>query len=463
MKNPIVRLVLGLLAVAASCGAGYYVLALEQRAAALRNAERGFIEDVLRLQATLADLRAAQAGYLAIGQDAAVWIEKAAQLRQQADAQLKRVVAAAPGPEVEGDLATVGEALAALGRFDKRVTELLREEQTLTASALVFSDSAQVLGAARATLSAVRGTRASKTGASLAELRRRQLYAIAGGGAVVLLVLLLLVPVRRMPAQQTEVGDEATPPVASDTTLFAPVPQPPQAHVGVGADLDIALERRSLRAQQLDEDWPSEARETEPHPWGDLVEAQQPEPPASLDAPAPTASPGGRLVTAPASANSRLADHAAAPPQVDLTAAARLCTDLARVRDTSELQGLLARAAALLDASGVVVWMGGAGADVLWPAFSHGYTPHTLSKMQALPRGGATPVSVAFRTGLMEIVPSGEDSTSGAIVAPILTSAGCVGVMAVEIRHGAETSDAEQALAGIIAAQLATLVAGDSA
>ena len=145
---------------------------------------------------------------------------------------------------------------------------------------------------------------------------------------------------------------------------------------------------------------------------------------------------------------------------MDLPAAARLCTDLARVRDTSELQGLLARAAALLDASGIVVWMSGVEGGVLWPAFSHGYSPQTLARMQALPRDGPTPVSVAFRNGTLEVVPS-EDRTSGAIVAPILASSGSVGVMAVEIRHGAETSDAEQALAGIIAAQLATLVAGD--
>jgi hypothetical protein len=147
---------------------------------------------------------------------------------------------------------------------------------------------------------------------------------------------------------------------------------------------------------------------------------------------------------------------------VDLSAAAQLCTDLARVHDTSELQGLLARAAALLDASGIVVWLGGSGGTILWPAFSHGYTPQALSKMQALPRDGGTPVSMAFRTGLMEVIPA-DGGASGAIVAPILASTGCVGVMAVEIRHGAESSDDEQALAGILAAQLATLVAGDTA
>jgi hypothetical protein len=149
-------------------------------------------------------------------------------------------------------------------------------------------------------------------------------------------------------------------------------------------------------------------------------------------------------------------------PSVDLAAAARLCTDLARVHDTSELQELLARAAALLDATGIVVWMGNQEGDVLWPAFSHGYSPQALTKMQALPRDGSTPVSMAFRKGLMEVVPAA-DRNSGAIVAPILAAAGCVGAMAVEVPHGAERSDAAQALASIVAAQLATLVAGETA
>ena len=268
---------------------------------------------------------------------------------------------------------------------------------------------------------------------------------MAGGGAVLLFVLLLLVPVRRAP-RQTEEGEPV--PVAADTSLFAPVSQIPLAHVGVGTDLDLALERRS-RHQDMDGNWVSDTRDPE---GGFDLDV----PPVRASAPAP--SPPVAQLAIPRARTDEAED---VPLKVDLSGAAQLCTDLARVRDTSELQGLLARAAGLLDASGIVVWMGGSGGTVLWPAFSHGYTPQTLSKMQALPREGRTPVSMAFRTGLMEIVPADDGSPSGAIVAPILTSTGCVGVMAVEIRHGAESSDAEQALAGIIAAQLATLVAGE--
>ncbi len=460
MKNPILRLVLALLAVAATGGAGYFVFMLEQRAATARTAERAFAEDVLRLQATLAELRAAQAGYLATGQDAAVWIQKASQLRQQAETQLKRLAAAAPAPEVESDLATVGEALASLGRFDKRIAELLRDEQTLTASALIFTDSAQVVTAATATLSNLRGARASKAGVAFSEARKQQVYAIAGAAAVVFLVLLLLVPGARRSRDDYVEAEEASA-TGSDAMLFAPAPQPPAPHVGLGRDLDLSLQRRQAPDDESDR---ALARELDAAT-ADLAKSSRF---AEGGGVAPGSSHAGGVAQGSSFADGHAggvaqgSSLAAAAFRLDLSAAARLCTDLARVRDTSELQGLLARAAALLNASGIVVWMGGSNGDVLWPAFSHGYTPHTLSKMQALPRDGGTPVSVAFRTGLMEVVRASAGDTSGAIVAPILTSSGCVGVMAVEIPHGAETSDAEQAMAGILAAQLATLVAGDA-
>jgi hypothetical protein len=458
MKNIYVRLVLVLLAIAAAGGAGYYAFSLEQRAGALLGAERAFTEDVLRLQATLADLRASQAGYLATGQDTALWIEKSAQLRQQAQAQLERISGASPAADVEGDIATVGEALASLGRFDKRIGELLREEQTLTASGLIFTDSAQVVRAATTTLSSLRAARGTRTGIALAEWRRLQLYALGGAAGLIVLVALVLLPVGHSQGERDAVQAGASSGFESQSSESAPHSSPFQ-HVGLGLDMDLALRRRSVPAGEIGPMAGGEELREEPGwstPPRDPAEGLE-----GLDAQLRAEPEGGRFAAPPPAGPAIALQGTDGSPGVDLGAAAQLCTDLARVRDTSELQGLLGRAAALLDASGIVVWMGGAGGDVLWPAFSHGYTPQALSKMQALPRDGATPVSVAFRRGLMEVVPAA-DRTSGAIVAPILTSGGCAGVMAAEVRGGAEASEAEQALAGIIAAQLATLVAGES-
>ena len=48
--------------------------------------------------------------------------------------------------------------------------------------------------------------------------------------------------------------------------------------------------------------------------------------------------------------------------------------------------------------------------------------------------------------------------SSGAIVVPLVTSAGCIGVMAAEVQNGAEAEPGEHALATILAAQLSTLI-----
>jgi GAF domain-containing protein len=82
--------------------------------------------------------------------------------------------------------------------------------------------------------------------------------------------------------------------------------------------------------------------------------------------------------------------------------------------------------------------------------------------MKALSGRSENAVSVAVRTGQMEVV-RGDKGRNGAVVTPINTAHGCVGTMAAEIRHGAEMSPAVQAVATIIAAQLATLVAETTA
>ena len=78
--------------------------------------------------------------------------------------------------------------------------------------------------------------------------------------------------------------------------------------------------------------------------------------------------------------------------------------------------------------------------------------------MKALSGRSENAVSVAFRTGHLEVVRGGRDKP-GAIVAPVVTPGGCVGAIAAEIRHGAEASPSVQAVATIVAAQLASLVA----
>jgi hypothetical protein len=141
-----------------------------------------------------------------------------------------------------------------------------------------------------------------------------------------------------------------------------------------------------------------------------------------------------------------------------LKAAASLATDLGRVRDADEMTRLLGRAATLLDASGIVVWLGNAAGSDLQPILVHGYGAQALSRMPPVPRGADNAAGAAYRTGQMQIVLSRPGGAPGAIVAPILSADGCIGALSAEIQGGSEASESIQALATIIAAHLAPLL-----
>ena len=140
----------------------------------------------------------------------------------------------------------------------------------------------------------------------------------------------------------------------------------------------------------------------------------------------------------------------------DLAAAADLCTALSRIDSVRALPDMLARAAALLDASGVILWMG-AGED-LYAAASHGYDPRMISRLGAIPRHAENATAAAWRTGQLRTVP-GDMMSNGAIVAPMFGPDGCIGVLAAEVRNAREEDAAARALTSIVAAQLATVVA----
>ena len=71
---------------------------------------------------------------------------------------------------------------------------------------------------------------------------------------------------------------------------------------------------------------------------------------------------------------------------------------------------------------------------------------------------------IAYRTGQLQLVLSRAGSPeTGAVVAPILSTDGCVGALSAEIRGGGEGSESVQALASIFAAQLSTMLASPSA
>ncbi len=139
--------------------------------------------------------------------------------------------------------------------------------------------------------------------------------------------------------------------------------------------------------------------------------------------------------------------------------AAQLCTEIARVTSIQDLTILLGRAADMLDASGLVVWLGNPSGADLRPVLAHGYTDQALARMPTVPRGGDNAAAAAYRTGTLQIVLSRPGIPGGAIVAPLLGPDGCIGALSAEITGGGEGSEAVQALSTLFAAQLAAVLA----
>lgn len=168
------------------------------------------------------------------------------------------------------------------------------------------------------------------------------------------------------------------------------------------------------------------------------------------------APPGPPLQAAPP------APDALPPPpsrgDVDLLAAARVCTELGRAATANQVQPLLREVARILGAHGLIVWLWDGLAAELRPALAHGYSSRVLAQL-AVRRDDDNVTAAAFRAAQTFAV-NGTAQASGALAVPLLTPAACAGVLAIELRDGREESGAVRAVATFFAAMLAQLFAG---
>jgi hypothetical protein len=146
-----------------------------------------------------------------------------------------------------------------------------------------------------------------------------------------------------------------------------------------------------------------------------------------------------------------------AQQDTDLAAVAQVCTDLARIADSSELGPLLGRAATIVDAAGIIVWVWNPRAGGLTPAFAHGYSNDALARLSVVRPDAENATAACFRSAEPRSV-TGTERTNGALVIPLLIPSGCGGVLAVELLRGGEQRLSTRALLTILAAQLATLL-----
>jgi len=121
----------------------------------------------------------------------------------------------------------------------------------------------------------------------------------------------------------------------------------------------------------------------------------------------------------------------------DLLAVADLCTRLGRIANAADARPLLEEVARILDATGLVVWMWDEAGGALKPALAYGYSDRVLAQLPAVRRDSDNATAAAFRLARTCAVDGG-DRTSGALVVPLLTAAGCSGVLALELQHRGE-------------------------
>ena len=141
----------------------------------------------------------------------------------------------------------------------------------------------------------------------------------------------------------------------------------------------------------------------------------------------------------------------------DLVRLARVCTDLARLNDSTEPAPLLQDVAEMLDAIGFVVWAWDSQTSELRPFAAHGYSDRVLAQLPRVSGDADNATAAAFRSAQAAVV-RGRDGTHGALAIPIVAPSGCVGVLAIEVKPGGEDLPRVRALATVVAALLSRLV-----
>jgi transcriptional regulator with XRE-family HTH domain len=146
----------------------------------------------------------------------------------------------------------------------------------------------------------------------------------------------------------------------------------------------------------------------------------------------------------------------------DFLALAHVCTEFGQVQDAGALAPLLGQAAGILGARGMILWLWDPIAGGLRAALAHGYSDRVLAQLPMVGRDAENATAAAFRRG-QTCTTAGAAHTNSAVVLPLLTGAGCAGVLAVELPEGQEQQPSVRAAATILAAMLAQLASAPAA
>ena len=151
--------------------------------------------------------------------------------------------------------------------------------------------------------------------------------------------------------------------------------------------------------------------------------------------------------------------EAASVPALD--DAADVCVDIARLLDGRDLPAILSRAAAAIDAKGLVLWVNDEQGQMLRATMAHGYSERMLARLGQLAVSADNATSLACRTLQPQMVPGATPANSGALAVPLISTGGCVGVLAAEV-SGSRANGHQISVARLIAAQLSSVIRPDA-
>jgi len=351
------------------------------------------------LELATADLRAAQAAYVATGQGPEFWMRRATELAAEIEAALTRLRQSSGSVEAQTRYDAASAALTDLVAIDKKTRDQIQNDQRFLAADLIFVDSVDARQRLVGELAAARAAEAAQADANMVRLSRLRFALTAFAMGVVLMLALY-------------VGRPARPRASSEAATMA----------------------QMLRELPPPVRPPSAARPA-------VASSPPPPPPMPVAASPPLPPPAPPTPV----------------PVINLPAAAELCVDLARVIDTRDIPALLERAADVLDAKGLIIWTADSDSATLRPSLTHGYPEKVLMRLGALDVAADNVTSVAFRTMRVQTMTGGSQGSGGAIAVPLITATGCSGVLAAEIRESKPAAEL-MAVTRILAAQFSTLI-----
>ena len=415
MTSRLARAAVLVVALGSLAAAAYVVFDAEQTLKAHQMARTSFDGAAQSVLSDLGRLQAAEQAYVAEGQGVAYWLAQAADAQAKVDRGLAMLASDATGEGTRSAIQAGSGVLEEFRKLDVRARQYLKTNQPLMASDVIFTDGLTAGNAVAEHVSTARANEAAVHDATIEALRWREFYAAGAAALLLALAVLLLTPV---PEKEVDVltAMRALTETPAQVRRAEPAAAPAVTRVGV-----------------VDDDVPDLNAVT-------AVTGRRPE---SFSA---EASPSAQREGA-----ARGSSPARAETLVDLPGAAKVCADMARVLDASDLPGLMLRLAGVLGSPGLIVWVADRSGQVLMPLLTHGYPAAAVARIGSLPTSAENATALAWRTGDVQIVP-------GALVAPIVTSDGCVGALAAELPEGSESRADVRALATIFAAQLATFV-----